>query len=85
MDFDPSGKVFPMEKKFRPKGRLFDRDSDSRVYPEFLRERQLADLLSVSVFTVRKWRAQGRIPYRKFGRAIRYNYDEVVEAISERN
>ncbi len=45
---------------------------------------QLANLLDLSVHTIRKWKAMGRIPYRKLGRAIRYNLSEVVEAISER-
>ena len=49
----------------------------------FYSAESLAKALSLSVHTIRKWKAQGRIPYRKFGRSIRYNLNEVIEVISK--
>ena len=48
---------------------------------EYLAAPELAQRLSLSVHTIRKWKAMGLIPYRKFGRAIRYKQDEVVRAV----
>lgn len=50
--------------------------------PEYLRDIDLAFKLSISIHTIRKWKSQGKIPFRQFGRAIRYKMDEVVDAIS---
>ena len=50
---------------------------------EFLAAPELAQRLSLSVHTIRKWKAMKLIPYRQFGRAIRYKQDEVVAAIAK--
>ena len=40
--------------------------------------KSLAERLGFSVWTIRKWRAEERIPYVRLGRAIRYNPKKVV-------
>ncbi len=41
--------------------------------------------LSLSPWTIRKWRAEKRIPFIRLGRAIRYNFDEVVSSLLKRS
>ena len=48
----------------------------------FLSCGQLAGILGVSIHTVRKWRQYEAIPYRKFGRSVRYVLDEVLLALN---
>ena len=63
---------------------LFENQGLTQLHKNvFVTDVVLAEQLSLSVNTIRKWRAQERIPYRKFGRSIRYKMDEVVEAISK--
>ena len=38
---------------------------------EFLKTNELADVLNVSPECIRSWIFQGRIPVRRFGRAVR--------------
>ena len=52
---------------------------------EFLSSDELAIKLGVSVHTVRKWRKLEIIPYRKFGRSVRFLLKEVREALEIRN
>ncbi len=51
----------------------------------FLNAEQLAEKLSVSIHTIRKWRKYQLIPYKKFGRSIRFSYDEVLSALEARD
>ena len=51
----------------------------------FLTCRQLAEMLGVSEHTVRKWRKFKTIPYRKFGRSVRFQFEDVLKALEERN
>lgn len=48
--------------------------------PEFLNERQVADLLCQSVRTLQKWRATGNGPaFYKFGQSVRYSRQELFD------
>jgi excisionase family DNA binding protein len=49
--------------------------------PRFVDSEELAATLGVSVHTIRKWRSQGRIKPKKFGRSVRYVVAEVVAAL----
>lgn len=48
---------------------------------ELLDAYSLAKVLSVSVHTIRKWRADGRIPCYKLGRSVRYDINEVITSM----
>lgn len=49
---------------------------------EFLREKELADRLKVSVGFIRKWERLGKIPsYRLFGRVKIYRWSEVEKLV----
>ena len=52
---------------------------------QLLDAKQLAMRLSLSPWTIRKWRAEKRIPFIRLGRAIRYNFDEVVSSLLKRS
>ena len=48
----------------------------------FVDEKVVAALLSCSVQSLRNWRCLGiRIPYRKFGRSVRYYLPDVYEYV----
>lgn len=65
-------------------GELLLFDNRRRKEPRLVTSNQLAQELSVSVHTVHKWRAQGKIHPKKLGRAVRYVVDEVVEALTRK-
>jgi|MDTB01.2.fsa_nt_gb excisionase family DNA binding protein len=46
-------------------------------------EREAAELLSVSVSVLKKWRYKGRLPYYKLaGGPVRYSEDQLSELMS---
>ena len=51
---------------------------DNRILEKLLTSDELAQTLGVSVHTVRKWRAQEKIPYYKLGRSVRFRASEVL-------
>ena len=44
-------------------------------------EKELSKLLGISKVTLHKYRKEGRIPFSKVGRTIRYDYKEVMETL----
>ena len=49
------------------------------IRTRFLTESEVAVITGLSVFTLRNWRFMGKgIPYCRAGRAIRYDYDDVI-------
>jgi len=44
-------------------------------------EKELSKRLGISKVTLHKYRKQGKIPFSKVDRTIRYDYKEVMEAI----
>ena len=54
---------------------------DNRISEKFLTADELAEILSISPHTIRKWRIQGRIPYYKLGRSLRFRASEVLAKI----
>lgn len=51
---------------------------DKKISEEFVTADGLAEVLKVSVHTIRKWRKQERIPYYKFGHSLRFRVSEVL-------
>ena len=54
---------------------------DNRISERFLTADELAAILNVSAHTIRKWRIQGKIPYYKLGRSLRFRVSEVLAKI----
>ena len=53
---------------------------------KLLSEKDLAEILQVSIVTLRRWRMFGRGPvFIRCGRAIRYETESVSQWLSERN
>lgn len=51
---------------------------------KLLKEQQAADILAVSVHTVRKWRADGKGPvYVKIGGSVRYRLADLQDYIHD--
>ena len=48
-------------------------------------ENELSERIDISKVTLHKFRRQGKIPYSKVGRTIRYNYKEVVESLKHKD
>jgi excisionase family DNA binding protein len=48
---------------------------------KYINIEQLADCLSISVFTLYSWVHQKKIPYYKFGKAVRFKMQEINEWI----
>lgn len=49
-------------------------------FPQYLNEHQVSDITNLALSTLRNQRFQGRgIPYYKVGRAVRYNYQDVID------
>ena len=45
---------------------------------------ELAEALSVSLITIRKWTSQRRIPFLKIGKAVRYDSEAVQKWLTEK-
>ncbi len=52
--------------------------------PRYVCSEELAQMLGVSVHAIRKWRSQGKIVPKKFGRSVRYVVDEVVATLTQK-
>ena len=48
-------------------------------------ENELSKRIDISKVTLHKFRKEGKIPYCKVGRTIRYNYIEVIKSLKHRN
>jgi len=58
---------------------------DKYTSERLLNERQVAERLTVSVATVRRWRLLGQGPrYIKVGSAVRYRAEDVAEWLNSR-
>ena len=44
----------------------------------FISEKELSERIGISKVTLHKYRKQGKIPFSKVGRTIRYDYNEVL-------
>lgn len=50
---------------------------------EFISPEELEELFGIKVSTQAKMRHQRELPYYKFGKAVRYKYDEIVDFIMQ--
>ena len=44
-------------------------------------EKELSERIGISKVTLHKYRKEGKIPFSKVGRIIRYDYKEVIDAL----
>ena len=44
-------------------------------------EKELSERIGISKVTLHKYRKEGKIPFSKVGRTIRYDYKEVMETL----
>jgi predicted DNA-binding transcriptional regulator AlpA len=52
----------------------------TKSFAKYLNEKEVAEITDLSVATLRNDRFLGRgIPYVKFGRAVRYSYQDVIK------
>ena len=51
--------------------------------PDLVDAAELARMLGVKLSTVRAWTSEKRIPFRKFGRSVRYEPAKVLELWQE--
>jgi predicted DNA-binding transcriptional regulator AlpA len=59
--------------------------SDPETRFRYLNDVQAAALLGLKPQTLRNWRGQSKgPPYRKIGRAIRYDFNELIAFMDER-
>lgn len=56
-------------------------DNQISVAEKLLTADEVAKALNVSGAAIRKWRMQGRIPYHKLGRLLRFRASEVFAAL----
>jgi excisionase family DNA binding protein len=59
-------------------------EQDTARIEQFLNVRQMAEMLGLSVATIRKWVLIRYIPYRKLGRAVRFSAPEIREWVKTR-
>ena len=51
---------------------------------KLITENELSERINISKVTLHKFRRQGKVPYSKVGRTIRYNYKEVVGSLKHK-
>jgi hypothetical protein len=53
--------------------------------PKYINEKEVSKITGRGLQTLRNDRCKGQgFPYRKFGRQVRYSFDEVIEAMESR-
>jgi excisionase family DNA binding protein len=57
---------------------------DAAWIEQFLDAGQVAELLGLSIATIRKWVLIRYIPYKKIGRAVRFSAGEIQEWVKTR-
>ena len=58
--------------------------TQSNLEYHLITEKELSERVDISKVTLHKFRREGKIPYCKVGRTIRYNYKEVVESLKNK-
>ena len=49
------------------------------IHPSLMTPEQCAEFLGIKINTLYVMKSQGRIPYRKVGHLLRFDFDEIVE------
>lgn len=64
------------------KREIYDSGATDRAVSGLLRKRELAERLAISKRTLDVWCAQGRVPFLKIGRSVRFRLPDVLEALN---
>jgi excisionase family DNA binding protein len=59
-----------------------DFGANDRASVGLLRKRELAPQLGISKRTLDVWMAQGRVPFLKIGRSVRFRLSDVLEKLN---
>ena len=61
----------------------YDHDKSAIVsaVDNFITEKELSKRVGISKVTLGKYRREGKIPFSKIGRTIRYDYNQVIETL----
>jgi len=59
-----------------------DFGANDRASVGLLRKRELAQQLGISKRTLDVWMAQGRVPFLKIGRSVRFRLSDVLEKLN---
>ena len=51
---------------------------------KIITEKELSERIGISKVTLHKYRKEGKIPFSKIGRTIRYDYDEVLGVLKHK-
>ena len=54
-------------------------------YVQLFTEKQVAEMLNVSVKTIQAWRYLGKMSYQKINGCVRYTQEDIDAVISRRN
>ncbi|WP_141732448.1 helix-turn-helix domain-containing protein [Oligoflexus tunisiensis] len=68
-------------KKFGRRNTVLFENQIDNISSRYVCSDELAKILGVSVHAIRKWRSQGKIVPKKFGRSVRYVVAEVVATL----
>ena len=49
--------------------------------PEMLTDKELADRLKMSRMTLYEWRRKGILPFKRIGKRVLYNWDDVYKSL----
>ena len=72
-------------QKNKIKGTVSKRKVPNSSLPSWIGERDVAEMIGVSVGTLRNDRSNGvGIPYTKFGSSVRYRLDDVIQTMESR-
>jgi len=52
---------------------------------ELLNSKELCEFLGIHPSTLSKWKAENKIPYKKLGKRIFFNREEVMQALKDSN
>lgn len=55
------------------------KSENTRPLKQLMTPEQCAEFLGIKVNTLYVMKSQGRIPYRKVGHLLRFDFDEIVE------
>ena len=58
--------------------------TEPNVEYNIITEKELSKRIGISKVTLHKYRKEGKIPFSKVGRTIRYDYKEVMETLKHK-
>ena len=63
--------------------KLAKQTPDKKETPEMLTDKELADRLKMSRVTLYEWRRKGILPFKRIGKRVLYNWDDVYKTLKD--